>query len=122
MGGRKVGSTSGLGFLVQGEINRSTYGGVFLASAYFRLGDRSKVGYMQIHAKQRFFPIKNSFKNYFLEFASLTFLLILSMVGGIVDVHSVKFRHHLVRVKFFLLTKNWFFLDIFRIFRLPITF
>ena len=50
VGGRKFGSTSGLRFLVQEEVNRSTYGGVFLASAYFRFGDRSKVGNMKIPA------------------------------------------------------------------------
>ena len=50
VGGRKFGSTSGLGFLVQEEVNRSTYGGVFLVSAYFRFGDRSKVGNMKIPA------------------------------------------------------------------------
>ena len=50
VGGRKFGSTSGLRFLVQQKVNRSTYGGVFLASAYFRFGDRSKVGNMKIPA------------------------------------------------------------------------
>ena len=50
VGGRKFGSTSGLRFLIQEEVNRFTCGGVFLASAYFRFGDRSKVGNMKIPA------------------------------------------------------------------------
>ena len=43
VGGGIVGSTSGFGFWVRGDINRSTYGGVFLVLAYFRSGDPLKV-------------------------------------------------------------------------------
>ena len=43
VGGRSVGSTSGLAFSVRGNLNRLTCSGVLLVSAYFRCGGRSKI-------------------------------------------------------------------------------
>ena len=43
VGGRIVGSTSGLAFPVRGNLNRSTCSGVSLVSAYFRFGDLLKM-------------------------------------------------------------------------------
>ena len=43
VGGRSVGSTSGLAFSVRGNLNRLTCSGVLLISAYFRCGERSKI-------------------------------------------------------------------------------
>ena len=42
VGGRSVGSTSGLAFSVRGNLNRLTCSGVLLVSAYSRCGGRSK--------------------------------------------------------------------------------
>ena len=58
VGDRKVGSTSGLAFWVEKNLNQLTYSGVFLASAYFRFGDRSKVGNVKTREKRVFSPQK----------------------------------------------------------------
>ena len=44
VGGRSVCSTSGLTFLVEGNLNRSTFSGVLLVSAYFRFGNLLEIG------------------------------------------------------------------------------
>ena len=56
VGGRSVGSTSGMGFWVQWEVNRSMYGGVLLVFAYFRSGDIWKSGKKHFLAVRRAIP------------------------------------------------------------------